>query len=225
SIERTDQQVPDNRNIYGARMRADFRIPGTEHALFANYMQSRTRNRDLDEDGYVLEDVGAHHHGYGGGELRLGGGRTVFQGSGGYRVEQEIASGDVLRRMWHAEADLTMPLFGPHGLHLSWIHQSWSQKNPVDGDARLEYDKGTAIVEWDYASRLAASLGFEYDDEVDQPGVRKLFQFGDVRFIASPSLTVRALVGNQRGGLKCVNGVCRTFPPFAGARAELIVRY
>jgi len=33
------------------------------------------------------------------------------------------------------------------------------------------------------------------------------------------------MVGQQRGALKCVSGVCRFFPAFEGARTELIFRY
>jgi hypothetical protein len=36
---------------------------------------------------------------------------------------------------------------------------------------------------------------------------------------------VRVFVGQQRGGLKCISGVCRVFPSFEGARAELTVRF
>jgi hypothetical protein len=32
-------------------------------------------------------------------------------------------------------------------------------------------------------------------------------------------------VGTQRGGLKCIAGVCREFPSFAGARLEVIGRF
>ena len=41
----------------------------------------------------------------------------------------------------------------------------------------------------------------------------------------TPNVMLHGVFGTQRGGLKCVNGVCRTFPPFAGARAELVIRY
>jgi hypothetical protein len=36
---------------------------------------------------------------------------------------------------------------------------------------------------------------------------------------------IKVLVGEQRGGLKCVSGVCRVFPAFEGARAELTLRF
>jgi hypothetical protein len=36
---------------------------------------------------------------------------------------------------------------------------------------------------------------------------------------------IRVFVGQQRGGLKCISGVCRIFPAFEGARAELTLRF
>ena len=38
-------------------------------------------------------------------------------------------------------------------------------------------------------------------------------------------LLLRATVGNQRGGIKCVGGVCRDFPEFSGYRLQLIARH
>lgn len=36
---------------------------------------------------------------------------------------------------------------------------------------------------------------------------------------------IKVFVGQQRGGLKCISGVCRVFPPFDGARMELTLRF
>jgi len=36
---------------------------------------------------------------------------------------------------------------------------------------------------------------------------------------------IRLFAGQQRGGLRCVSGVCRIFPAYEGVRAELTVRF
>ncbi len=36
---------------------------------------------------------------------------------------------------------------------------------------------------------------------------------------------IRLFVGQQRGGLKCISGVCRVFPAYEGARLELTLRF
>ncbi len=46
---------------------------------------------------------------------------------------------------------------------------------------------------------------------------------GTYKFTKDSNL--RVFVGQQRGGLKCISGICRVFPPFEGARAELTVRF
>jgi hypothetical protein len=37
--------------------------------------------------------------------------------------------------------------------------------------------------------------------------------------------TVSVFVGQRRGAIRCVSGVCRQFPPFEGARLELVSRF
>ena len=37
-------------------------------------------------------------------------------------------------------------------------------------------------------------------------------------------LDLTATVGTQRGGIKCISGVCREFPAFAGGRIEVVGR-
>jgi hypothetical protein len=37
--------------------------------------------------------------------------------------------------------------------------------------------------------------------------------------------TVNLFVGQRRGAVRCVSGVCRRFPPFEGARLELTSRF
>jgi hypothetical protein len=36
---------------------------------------------------------------------------------------------------------------------------------------------------------------------------------------------VNLFVGQRRAAIRCVSGVCRLFPPFEGARLELISRF
>jgi len=52
-----------------------------------------------------------------------------------------------------------------------------------------------------------------------------LYLNGGVTYRFTKDSNVRVLVGQQRGGLKCISGVCRIFPSFEGARAEVTVRF
>ena len=48
---------------------------------------------------------------------------------------------------------------------------------------------------------------------------------GIIAWEATDDITVRATAGTQRGGLKCVAGVCRIYPAFAGVKTEVVGRF
>ena len=66
------------------------------------------------------------------------------------------------------------------------------------------------------------SQGFEYTSLNGQPPV---YFNGSVRYNFRSDSSVVLFVGEQRGGLRCVSGVCRVFPAFEGARMELTMRF
>ncbi len=72
------------------------------------------------------------------------------------------------------------------------------------------------------APKWVLSQGFEY---TTRPGNPTYYLNGGLLFRMSSESNVKILVGQQRGGLKCVNGVCRIFPAFEGARVELTLRF
>ena len=41
----------------------------------------------------------------------------------------------------------------------------------------------------------------------------------------TPSSNLRVFAGTSRGGLKCVSGICRVFPPFSGVKGTLALRF
>lgn len=69
---------------------------------------------------------------------------------------------------------------------------------------------------WNFA------LGVEYDQNPALPGT---YFSGQVRYNIDPSNNVNLFVGQQRGGLRCVSGVCRVFPPFEGVKLESTLRF
>lgn len=72
-------------------------------------------------------------------------------------------------------------------------------------------------------AREPATFEFGYDTQ--NPEARNLFFAGIVKWELASNLTLTSTVGTQRGGIKCVNGLCRDYPSFAGARAELAARF
>ncbi|MFC1612127.1 DUF6029 family protein, partial [Myxococcota bacterium] len=67
---------------------------------------------------------------------------------------------------------------------------------------------------------LTIELGYDTRD----PEVQSYFVAGIVAVEVIEQLALTATVGTQRGGIKCVSGVCREFPAFAGGRIEIVGR-
>ena len=72
------------------------------------------------------------------------------------------------------------------------------------------------------------SLTYEYgfdDTQASRDDLRHHFHAGILNWYATKSIQIRATGGTQRGGLKCIAGVCRIFPSFAGGLVEVIGKY
>lgn len=98
--------------------------------------------------------------------------------------------------------------------------------------------EGENYLAFQWAPRLSAAFGFEY---TSQPGCSRELKEGETCFFASGGLVwrgaqsdgvwgqvfnaVNLFVGQRRAAIRCVSGVCRLFPPFEGARLELISRF
>ena len=64
------------------------------------------------------------------------------------------------------------------------------------------------------------------DPRKDSSGqVSTTFFAGILALELEDSLQLSITAGTQRGGIKCINGVCRDFPEFAGGRAILVGRF
>ena len=61
--------------------------------------------------------------------------------------------------------------------------------------------------------------------ELDGSTVRNGFFAGLISWDLSRQLLLRGVFGHQRGGIKCIGGVCRDFPPFSGVRVQAIYRH
>jgi len=98
--------------------------------------------------------------------------------------------------------------------------------------------EGENYLALQWAPRLSATLGFEYSS---RPGCSRDVADGELCFYVSGGLqwrgaasdgiwgqifnSVTAFVGQRRAAIRCVSGVCRQFPPFEGAKLELVSRF
>ncbi len=241
TIEREDQPVPNNRDVLGGRLRLDVRLP-SGFLIFANaaYVDARA------------SDAFNTLHAYLGLEYRLGDGRYSGTLSGGYRREagDEDCGEDSCPAEWahpaieifHAETNASIRLVGRHSVHLAFVHETWNK--PLGSGGNNFFHRGTLTVGYDYGSLLSVSVAYEYDTQfqnnvyivddttIDDPGryevptsVRQHFAFAEVRVTPVRWLDLRLRGGTQRGGLRCLSGVCRMFPNFTGVRFESVLRF
>lgn len=112
---------------------------------------------------------------------------------------------------------------GPFSIEFAGLHRiRWEQdQNVRDGEAHtwLEGENYTALK---IAPKWVLSQGFEYLTRIGFP---TYYVNGALTYKFSEKSNIKLLAGQQRGGLRCVNGVCRIFPAFEGVRAELTLRF
>ncbi len=72
------------------------------------------------------------------------------------------------------------------------------------------------------APKWVISQGFEYTTQI---GLPTYYVNGGVLYRFTSESNIRLYAGQNRGGLRCVSGICRLFPAFSGARAELTIRF
>ncbi|HWV38050.1 MAG TPA: DUF6029 family protein [Vulgatibacter sp.] len=207
TLERIDQEVLDNRDVRGGRVKVSRSFLDGSLVLYTSGMLRRFGVESAATDAI---------HGYGGFEYTYGGGRSRWYASAGYREERLAVDGHLQKTMGHAETDWVQSIGGPWALHLTFGHE---QRTLDDHD----YVRGTSLVGFDRAGwgSLMAEVGYDTQYQERQ----QLFLAGILAWTTSDWLTVKAVVGSQRGGIKCIGGVCRDFPAFSGARLEATMQY
>ncbi len=237
TTERMDQEVDNSNSVLGGRLKLDWRILPTL-SIFGNfgggdYVSVADMVRHSDDDGNAkLLHKAQYLHAYGGLELRWSESRSSLVISGGYRVEREPYEREDLSVDWkkykslaHGEAKLNIFLHKDWNLHATFLHEHRTKLKL--NDTTFDYyeygfEWGTHILGIDWAGILDVSGGFEYDTDSLTPD---WYGFGMVKWFIRKNLIWSVFAGTQRGGLKCVGGVCKIVPPFAGVRTELIFRY
>jgi hypothetical protein len=121
--------------------------------------------------------------------------------------------------MIHLEADWLHALGGGWAVHLTTQNELRTLTSIGTAD---DYARGSTLTGLELAGLGALTVEYGYDTQDESGTARNHFLAGIVDYHATDALRLRALVGTQRGGLKCIGGVCRIFPEFAGARLDLI---
>jgi len=117
---------------------------------------------------------------------------------------------------------------------LHTIDDTWAVQMQGTHRARAETDtdahpwkEGENYLAVHWASKIIATFGYEYTTRFANP----LSYFNGAVFYRLPrgwlpgDSNLRLFLGQQRGALRCVNGICKVFPDFTGARIELVLRF
>jgi hypothetical protein len=201
-------------DVVGGRTRVDLEIPPTQGGIaWASY------SHFIDTDGgpALTSDYKVEHV-MGGWEQRLDDLSISANVSGGYREEDFHFTKE---NMWHIEADLHLPIYGPHSFEILARREAYEQP-----DFKVEYSIMQLVSTYSFAPWLALSYTFEQSDQPGpNPATRGNFHSAEVIYRFISGSYAKIFVGSSRGGLKCAGGMCRTFPPFDGVKGELTLRF
>ena len=208
TLERMEQAVKNNTDVTGARVRVDVNVtdsvtPFVSMAAFVDRIYVDT----------ILDP-------YAGCEITWQEKRSRAVVSGGYRPSIHDG-GQLDSSVWHAKYLVSQSIAGPYSVELNGLHMS--QTDLVGGKLQ-PWMQGQAYLALKSASGWSAAFGYEYFTQAPET-IREHYFNGNVSWTANRNLTLRAFGGGQRGGIKCVNGICRTYPAFSGVRLEVVLTY
>ncbi len=124
-----------------------------------------------------------------------------------------------------AQYSVTKYIKGPYSIELAGRHRYRIQEGEnirgtdYTGEPWWQGEHQNALK---VAPKWVLSQGFEYTTFV---GLPTYYVNGGVLYRFTSESNIRIYAGQNRGGLRCVSGICRVFPAFSGARIELTLRF
>lgn len=218
TVERVLQVLENpQRNIAGGRLRFDWSFSPALLA-YASYGLFRDWQGYADPESLDIRP-GTIHDPYVGAEIRWDEARSWAIVSGGWRLVVLDAS-RVVRGDGHLEIDVAHALDERWSLTLHGVHQERRKHESPLLDH--EFREGTVSVGFRARPWVTVAGGYDYTTEPTQP--ERDYFHGTLAWDITPSSSLRLFVGSARGGLKCVSGVCRVFPPFEGVKLTATLR-
>jgi len=124
-----------------------------------------------------------------------------------------------------AQYSITKYIAGPYAIELAGRHRYRVQEDEnIRGlTPRAEpWWQGEHQNALKVAPKWVISQGFEYTTFI---GLPTYYFNASVLYRFTSESNIRLYAGQNRGGLRCVSGICRVFPAFSGARVELTLRF
>ena len=230
SLERFDQQVPNNDNVLGGRLRLTVDLRGGDTVPFVNLL-AYALNDQVDESLLDGKNSRVAYHLYAGVEQKLG--PASLKLSFGFREDRWLDPGKrddsgavtahIKRRVFRTDGSLSVPL-GRHSLDAKWEHRT--ELRPLFS-SDVTFHKGRFTLTYGLGGwiSLAALLSWDHDPDDDDPIQPSLLGGGEVTLHMGRQAMLKLFGGGLHGGLVCVSGSCRQLPSFLGARSELVLRF
>ncbi len=210
TLERVRAELTDNRTVTGGRLRIDYSL-SDDLLLFANY-------------GFFDSRFGGEHQvhdPFAGFEWTWQEGDGHLNLTSGARYETDRAAGELSRLDVHVELDVEQALFSTHAVKVAAFYQHRRKRLGI----LQEWNELDTVLEYKWSPHLAAAFTVELQSDSTTAWQNEVYLGGSVRYFLDPSSFVGVRVGQNRGGLKCLNGTCRIFPPFAGAQVFATARW
>lgn len=138
-----------------------------------------------------------------------------------------LGNGKPFYREIAAQYSITKYIGGPYAIEFAGRHRYRVQEGeniqPESTDLTgAPWIQGEFQNALKIAPKWVISQGFEYTTFI---GLPTTYVNGGILYRFTSESNIRIYAGQNRGGLRCVSGICRVFPAFSGARIELTLRF
>jgi len=230
-----------NACVEGGRLREDVNVTKKllvyGQGVFA-YSQTEQPSGACDQYGHTIAPAGVAsasvedvvYDGVGGFEYTFDNHLSHVYGSAGARDDTR-ETGVFQYREQHFEYSIAKYLGGPWSLEIQGrdrrreeqtFNQDPSTATATTPAQSVWWYEGENYVALRMAPKWVFTQGFEYTTMIGQP---RLYFNGAVLYKFTSRSNLRIFAGEQRGAFRCASGICRFFPAFEGARAELTLRF
>jgi len=215
------QEVINNHDIIGPRLRLDYRINRFSTTVWASYghfyRSDAAPETGFFDSGIQVDDA------FGGVQQVLRGGALDL--TGGYRLDRRKEDGASITDYSQAfgELELSLAVWRGHSIEAEALYRKVTKS--AEDFSEFHISLGYRPSKW-----FAGSVSYEYSNEIVDtdpnvdPTVRNHFGgvTGTVNF--TPSSYARIFGGWTHGGVRCIDGFCREVPPFMGVRIEAVLQ-
>lgn len=235
-----------NQCMAGGRARGDYRFnPRTSvygwAGFYRSYSEVDSGNTKCDIDDKLRSDTWDTAVGL---EAKAEEGRSQVKVWVGARVTDlpqpdPITATDAFYREGYVRYDVVKHLVGDFSLQMQGFHRHRYEPIAIKNEAGfgVPWNEGENYAALQWSPHLTAIFGYEYlaRPRCEAGSDKQLCHFvnGGLQWRSGSTETaadrlfdtVAVFVGQQRGAIRCVSGNCRQFPPFEGARLEVVSRF